>query len=113
VIASGVGHEQPLHPSAQVAVGSGTHQHVKIVRHQTVPEHIHGKPSAGVDDGLDEGVVVAGLMEDGLAAVAAVEHVIPHAANSGSGSSWHGTIVMYHPVTLNINYVPFSVPVLS
>ena len=31
-------------------------------------------------------------MEDGLAAVAAVEHVMPHAANRGSGSSWHATI---------------------
>jgi hypothetical protein len=72
VIASGVGHEQPLHPSAQVAVGLRTYHQVKMVRHQTVPEHIHGKPSAGVDDGLDEGVVVAGLMEYGLAAVAAL-----------------------------------------
>jgi hypothetical protein len=47
-----------------------------MVRHQTEPEHIHGKPNTGVDDGLDEGVLVAGLMEYGLAAV---EHVIPHA----------------------------------
>jgi hypothetical protein len=107
VIESGVGHEQPLHPSVQVAVGLGTHQQVKMVRHQTVPEHIHGKPSTGVDDGLDKGVLVARLMEDGLAAVAAVEHVIPHAANRGSGSSWHDTIVKHHPRTLNINYVPF------
>jgi hypothetical protein len=107
VIASGVGHEQPLHPSAQVAVGLGRHQQVKMVRHQTVPEHIHGKPNAGVNNGLDEGVLVTGLMEDGLAAVAAVEHVIPHAANRDSGSSWHATIVNCHPRTLNINHVPF------
>jgi hypothetical protein len=57
--------------------------------------------------GLDEGVVVAGFMEDGLAAVAAVEHVIPHAAKRGSGSSCHATTVKYHPRTLNITYVPF------
>ena len=114
VIASGVGHEQPLHPSAQVAVSLGTHQQVTTIRYQTVPEHIHGKPSAGVDDGLDEGVLVAGLMEDGLAAVAAVEHVIQHAANRGSGSSWHAKIAMkdlFIIIILYVNllyvYVPF------
>jgi hypothetical protein len=85
VLASGVGHEQPLRPSAQVAVGLSTHQYVKMILYQTVPEHIHGEPSAGVDDGLDEGFVVAGLAEDGLAAVAAVEHVIPHAARYTPG----------------------------
>jgi hypothetical protein len=61
-----------------------------------------------------KGVVVAGLMEDGLVAIAAVEHVIRHAANRGSGSSWHATILKYHPRTLKINYVPFlpTVPFL-
>jgi hypothetical protein len=90
------------------------YQQVKMIRHQTVPEHIHEKPSAGVDDGLDEGVEVAGLMEDGLAAVAAVEHVILHAANRSSGSSWHATIVKYHPPTLNIKICPLlSYPLSS
>jgi hypothetical protein len=93
VIASGMSHEQPLHPSDQVAVGVRTDHQVKMVGHQTVPEHIHGKPSAGVSDGLDECVIVPGLMENGLAAVAAVEHVIPHTANRGSGSSRHTFIV--------------------
>ena len=45
VITSGMGHEQPLHPSAQVAVGLGTYHQVKMVRHQTIPEQIHGKPT--------------------------------------------------------------------
>jgi hypothetical protein len=108
VIASGVGHEQPLHPSAQVAVGLRTDHQVKMVGHQTVPQHIHGKPSAGVNDGLDESVVVTGLTEDGLAAVAAIEHVIPHAAHRGSGSSRHTLIVKGDSWLRNIQCVSFS-----
>jgi hypothetical protein len=45
VLASGVGHEQPLHPAAQVAVGSGADHQVEVVGHQAVPEDIQREPA--------------------------------------------------------------------
>jgi hypothetical protein len=36
---------------------------MEVVGHQAVPEDIHGKPGAGVDDELDEGIVVTGFVE--------------------------------------------------
>jgi hypothetical protein len=79
-----------------------------LVGHQAVPEDIQGEPGAGVDDGLDEGVIVPGLVEDRLAAVAAVENVLPLAANGGSGSSWHAIMVKQVGLAVSIGYVPIS-----
>jgi len=66
------------------------------------------KPSAGVDDGRDEGVGVTRLVEAGLLAVAAVEDVVPDAANGGSGSSRQATTVRDAPLAVDIRYSPFS-----
>jgi hypothetical protein len=63
VIASGVGHEQPLRPAAQAADGLGADHQIEVAGHQAVSEDIPGKLGAGDDDGLDEGVVVTGLAE--------------------------------------------------
>jgi len=106
VIASGVAHEQRLHPAAQVAVGSGADRQVEEVGHRAVPEDIHGEPVAGVDDGLDEGVIVPGLTEDGNAAVAAVEDVVLHSANGSPGSSRHAIMVKQGGLAVDIGYVP-------
>jgi hypothetical protein len=86
---------------------------MEVVRHQAAPEDIPGKPGAGVDDGLDEDVVVTGLVEDSLAAVTAVEDVIPHAASGGSGSSWHAIGEVAAPLAVNIRYVPFLPSAIS
>jgi hypothetical protein len=66
------------------------------------------QPGAGIADGLAEGVVVPGLVEDGLAAVAAVEDVVPDAADGSSGSSGYAIIVKHARSAVNIGYVPFS-----
>jgi hypothetical protein len=110
VIASGVGREQPLHSSAQVGVGLRTDYQVKMVGQQSVSQRIHGKPSAGVNDDLDEGVVVTGLMDDGLAAVAATEHVITHAAHRSSGSFRRILIAKGDSRVRNIRHVAFFCP---
>jgi len=54
---------------------------VEVLGHQAVSEDIQREPGAGVDDG----VIVSWLVEDGLAAVAAVENVVPHAAHGRFG----------------------------
>jgi hypothetical protein len=88
-----VGHEQPLYPAAQVADGFGPNPEVEVMGHHAVTEEIRGKPDAGVTDRLDKGVIVAGLGEDRLAAMAAIEHVIPHVADRGSGGSRYQVMV--------------------
>ena len=40
------------------------------------------KPGRGIDNGLDESVVVTGSVKHGLTAVATIEDVIPHPAKA-------------------------------
>jgi len=47
-----------------------------------------GEPPPDVGDGLDEGVVVSGLVKHRRAPVAAVEGVVDH--GGGACGSWHG-----------------------
>ena len=57
--------QKPLHPAPLVAILVWPdHQ---VVGHQAVPQHVHENVSASVDYGLDEGVVITGLEEVGLA----------------------------------------------
>ena len=50
------------------------------IRHQAVSQEMQGQAGSGVGHCFDEGVVVGGLMEPGLAAIAAIEDVIPQPA---------------------------------
>jgi hypothetical protein len=65
-----------------------------MVGNQAVSENIEKEPGAGVDDGLDKGVSVSGLVKDGLSTIATVQDVVPHAADGRPGSSWHPTVLM-------------------
>jgi hypothetical protein len=64
-----------------------------VVGHQAVSEDIQREPGAGIADGLDKGVIVSGLVKDGLSTITTVEDVVPHPADGRSGSSWHPTII--------------------
>jgi site-specific DNA recombinase len=110
VIATGVRREQPLHPAPEVAVGVGSQYDVEVIGHQAVAQDIDGEALARIDDRLKEGIVIGGLVEDGLASVAAVEGVIPHAPDGGAGGAWHGITVLGARPAVNKRYVPLFLP---
>jgi hypothetical protein len=56
-----------------------------MVGHQAVSENIEREPGAGVDDGLDKGVIAAGLVKDGLSTIITVNDPVSHAAD---GTLW-------------------------
>jgi hypothetical protein len=62
---------------------------MEVVGHQTIAQEVDRYASARVDHCLDEGVVIPGFVEDGLAAVAPVQGVIPHPADRGASSPRH------------------------
>ena len=93
MIPPGMGHQQPLDPSAEVAVGVGADHQMEVVGHQAVTQEVHREPGGGVAHGVDEGVVVRRLVEDLGAAVAAVEDVIPCVGDRSSCSPGHATRV--------------------
>jgi hypothetical protein len=81
---------------------------LEVVAYQAVSEHTKREPGAGVDDGLDKGVIVFGLVKDGHSTITTVEDVVPHPTDGRSGSSWHPTIIKHSGLSVNISYVPFS-----
>jgi len=93
MITLGVGHEQPSHPAAQIAIGMRPDHQVEVVGHQAVSQEIQGQAGGGIRHGLDESVVLGGLMDHGLAAIAAIENVIPHAGDGGSCGPWDDRIL--------------------
>jgi len=92
-MALGVGHQQPSHPPAQIAVGMGPDHQVEVVGHQAVSQQIDGPAGGGVGHGLDEGVVIGRLMENGLTAIAAIQEVVPDVGDGGSCGPWHDRIL--------------------
>ncbi len=50
---------------------------VEVVGHEAIAEQVDRQAGACVDDRLDEGIVIAGLVENGLAAVAPIDGVVP------------------------------------
>ena len=90
VVTAHVGVLQPVHPAAEIAVAVRPHRQVEVVGHEAVGQDGHGDLDAGVPDGLEERLVVPVLHEDLAAGVAAVEDVVAHPADRGSGRSWHG-----------------------
>jgi hypothetical protein len=69
---------------------------------------VFGTVSGTPPDGLDKGVIVSGLVKDGLSTITTVEDVVPHPDDGRSGSSWHPTIIKQTGLSVNIRYVPFS-----
>jgi hypothetical protein len=76
-----------------------------------IAEDIQREPGVGVDDGLDKGAIVFGLVKDGLSAITTIEDVIPLAADGSSGSSWHASRIKQAGLSVNIRYVSFSLSV--
>jgi hypothetical protein len=98
--------EQPLRPTSQVAIMLGPQYQVEVVGHEAIAEQVHRQASASVDHRLDEGVVIAGLAEDGLAAVAPIEGVIPHATDRRASGSRHAITMVDEVPDVNKGVCP-------
>jgi hypothetical protein len=89
VIASDVGGQQPHHVVAEVTVFTWPETEVKVVGHEAIAEQAHGDALAGFVQEIDEGMKIAIVMEDGAAAVTAIEDVVAIAALGSSCGPWH------------------------
>jgi hypothetical protein len=79
-----------------------------MVGHQAISEDIEREPGAGVDDGLDKGVLVFGRVKGGLSTIIAVNDLVPHAA---AGTLWQFLVsdrIRVGMIKSKINYIPFS-----
>ena len=80
VVSVRVRRQQPAHPTPQVPIPLGSYDQVEVVGHEAVAEDVERDPVRRVVDGLDERVVVGRLVEDRLAAVAAIQGMVDHAS---------------------------------
>jgi site-specific DNA recombinase len=101
MVAPGMRREQPLHPTSQVAIMMGPQYPMEVVGHEAIPEQVHRHAGAGVDHRLEEGIIIAGLVVDGLAAVAPIEGVIPHATDRGGSGSRHAIMIADEAPAIN------------
>jgi hypothetical protein len=55
-----------------------------------------------------KGVVIGGLVENGLAAIASIQGVVPHTSDGGPSGSRHAPKISTAALSVNIRYVPFT-----
>jgi hypothetical protein len=80
MVAANVGSEQPHHVSVPIAVAARPEGEVGMVGHQARGEQTHGCPLPCLAQQLDEGGVIAVVVEDGAATIAAIEDMVAVAA---------------------------------
>ena len=76
VITSRMRIEHPVHPLAQIAESFRPDDEVKMVRHQAIPEYPHRYLDTTVRQRLQKSFLILVLVENALACVAAIDHVV-------------------------------------
>lgn len=84
--------QEPLHPSAEVAVARRPEHQMEVVRHQAIAQNSHREPIGRGPDQFDECRVIVDLMEDLRPGIPSVEDMITVVGLRGSGSAWHDSI---------------------
>jgi hypothetical protein len=79
---------------------------VEVVGHEPIAEQVHRQAGACVDDRLDECVVNARLVKDGLAAVAPIERVVPPTTDRGASGSRHAITLVDEVPAVNKGVCP-------
>jgi len=80
VITTHMGRQQPLHPTAEIAVVVRPKDQMEMVGHQAITEQPHRQSLGCLDEQLNESGVVRVFMKDFRAGVAAIEDVVTPAA---------------------------------
>ena len=62
-IAANMDGQEPMHPTAQMAVMFGPKSQMKMVGHQAIGQHPHFDPSAGLPNKANEGVEISLAMK--------------------------------------------------
>jgi hypothetical protein len=76
VITSDMAGHEPLHPPAQTFFLFGDKRQVKVIRHETVSQHLDGMSSLGLPHEVEKGFIVPGRMKDFPSPIAAVQNMI-------------------------------------
>lgn len=71
----------------------GSQAQVKVIGHQAERQHAHGLMLTSAVEQLQERCVLVVVMEDRLALIAAVDHVVADATPGHAGASRHGLTV--------------------
>src|SRR5436309_15167630 len=82
----------PRKVSGQVLIGARDDCKVKVVAQEAKGQQRHVRMLLAFDEQLDERGEITVLVEDSLAAVAAVQHVINQSASGGACDSWHDNV---------------------
>jgi hypothetical protein len=80
---------KPVHPTAQISVGMGPDNQVKMIRHQTIGQDAHWHLPTGVRHSFEKGLVVAILAEYLLPGIATIKNVIASVSYRGTSGTRH------------------------
>jgi hypothetical protein len=89
-VAAEVGGQEPVHPTAEVAIGAGPERQMEVIGYEAIGDDQHAHAEGRLGHHLEEGVVVAVSVEDGGARVAAVQDVIAIPGGRGPSGAGHG-----------------------
>jgi hypothetical protein len=110
------GGQQPLHPRAQLLIGAGPQDRVKMIRQQTKGHQPHGQACTGLPEDPDKAVVIVGVVENPGPAIAPVQGMGTISAEVSAGRTRHAGIVspigghrkLFSPESLHVPSFSFS-----
>ena len=89
VMAPDICRHQPLHPFTQLFGLFRPHDHVKVIRHETVRENLDRIEPSAQSQEVSERLEIFAFVEDVPLSVATVEDMVDETISEGSGYSWH------------------------
>ena len=108
VVTPHVCNAEPAHEARQRLIAIGPQHQVPVVGHQAEGEQIDGIALEALAEDLEEGRVIARLVEEFHPAVAAIEHMVNASGLDGSRGSGHADSVPEMGSRSNMSDVPFS-----
>ena len=85
-----MGDAQPRHESTEGDIGSRTQHQMPVIGHQTPAEQIHLEPLDRVGENSEKRRIIRLFAKQGLAIVAAIQHVKADAGRSDAKGARHG-----------------------
>jgi len=92
VVTSGMAGLPPLHEETESVVGVRLEDDMEMVGHEAEAQDAHGEFGFGGREQIEEGAIVAVLLKDDHAAIAAVEDMVGVATALSTGWASHYTV---------------------
>ena len=90
MVAADMAGHPPLHEGTEGIRMHGLQHRMKMVRHQAKAKYLDGILALGRDEQIEEGLIVAGFVENSCATIASIQHMVGMATELSTRDARHG-----------------------